>query len=135
VGKIRGEKPSQGGRLQTGELYGTGSTQLLPVRFSFTYFNSDCIAHCNLAHFKAFADRLKLLSGVTWQQITSANRHGIGHEKIRRDQLKCPCALADDVEFVLAFRYHGMCPMLGHREGAILHVLWLDPNFQAYDHD
>ena len=109
------------------------STQTELVHFSFKYLHTDCLGNCQVGELRAFGERLKTLSGMTWQQVMQANRHGLGHEKIPRGQLQVPCLLSEDVTFVLAFRYgHGLDPMLGHREGSILYVLWVSHNHDAY---
>jgi hypothetical protein len=131
--RLKQPDANQGPRLKVDASEGGGSTQTELVRFSFRYFHTDCLGNCELAELRAFGDRLRTLSTMTWQQVMLAHRHGLGHEKIGRDQLLVPCLLSDDVSFVLSFRYgHGLDPMLGHRDGAILYVLWVSHNHDAY---
>lgn len=92
--------------------------------------------NCSLDQLHAFTEQLRMLSAMTWQDVTQSSRHGLGSEKIQRKQLKCPefPTLSPDVDFVLAFRYSGKLPMLGHRVGSILHLLWVDHDYSAYEH-
>ncbi len=81
------------------------------------------------------AAKLFQLSQASWMQIRQAPRHGMGSEKITRGQIKAPFpnAVTEDVT-LLAFRYAGMKPMVGYKDGRTFHVLWLDWNFTLYDH-
>lgn len=62
-------------------------------------------------------------------------RHGSGYEIISRASLNIslPTHITEDIN-IIAFRFFGMKPMLGYKNGAIFHVLWLDRNFKAYPH-
>lgn len=75
------------------------------------------------------------LSRMTWMEINQAPRHGLGTEKIPREQIeaKLPAAVTEDTNLI-AFRYNGLKPMVGYRDGRIFHVLWLDWDFKLYDH-
>ncbi|MEG4867017.1 MULTISPECIES: hypothetical protein [Microcoleaceae] len=42
-----------------------------------------------------------------------------------------PSHLQDDVNFI-AFRFGGMAPMVGYRDGAVLYIIWLDRDFTLY---
>ena len=131
--RLKQPDANQGARLKVDPSEGGGSTQTELVRFSFKHFHMDCLANCEINELRAFGGRLKTLSTMTWQQVIQADRQGLGHEKITRDQLQVPCLLSEDVTFVLSFRYgHGHDPMLGHREGAILYVLWVSHDHDAY---
>jgi hypothetical protein len=131
--RLKQPAANQGTRLKVDPAEGGGSTQTELLRFSFKHFHTDCLANCQIDELRAFGARLKILSTMTWQQVTQADRQGLGHEKIPRGQLQVPCLLSEDATFVLSFRYgHGLDPMLGHREGAILYVLWVSHNHDAY---
>lgn len=84
----------------------------------------------------AFAKTLQKLAGMTWQQITLADRHGNGSEQIKRDSIKAPIPVRfEDAEKFLVLRYAGKLPMAGVRIGAVYHVLWIEPEFNhLYDH-
>jgi hypothetical protein len=93
------------------------------------------ISDCERDDQAAFALTAEKLSQLTWQEIRSAPRHGLGTEKISRDALKAavPATVTEDVQF-LAFRFSGKKAMVGFRSREIFHVVWLDPSFTLYDH-
>lgn len=114
----------------------SGSSQNLRPVFSLEYLGGNyCLSKCELAEKAAFAERLHKLSQLTWAEIQRAHRHGLGCETITRDSIKAspPPAVTDDVRF-LAFRFNGMAPMVGYRDGRIFFVIWLDRDFSLYDH-
>ena len=130
--KLSKPEPQQSGRIQV-PPDGRGSTQTELVRFSFKYLRTECADNCEIGELRAFTKRLRMLSTTTWQMLNQAPRHGIGFERIPRAQLAVPCDLSEDVVEVLSFRYgQGLSPMLGHREGAVLHVLWVSHGHDAY---
>ena len=131
--RLKAAGVNQGPRLRVDTNTGGGSTQTEPIRFSFRYFCEECVDNCTIDELRAFAKRLQKLSGLTWQDLAQSHRHGLGHEKIPRAQLQVRCTLSEDVTEVLSFRYgHGFDPMIGHREGGLLHVLWVSHNHDAY---
>jgi hypothetical protein len=94
-----------------------------------------CISDCQQDEKAKFAETLRKLSQLTWLQLTNAPKYGLGHEKIFTE------AIQDSIpqnipksDYFLAFRFDGMKPMIGYRENAIFHVLWLDPKFKLYNH-
>jgi hypothetical protein len=72
---------------------------------------------------------------MTWNQIDSAPRHGSGYEKIARRSfnVSIPKHIAEDRDLI-AFRFFAMAPMVGYRDKAVFHVIWLDIDFDVYDH-
>jgi len=62
-------------------------------------------------------ERMVKLSGMTWLEIQSANKHGLGTEKIEYTSIKPsrPPFITKDVTFLLAARFHGKAPFLFHR--------------------
>ncbi len=80
-------------------------------------------------------DILYQLSQLTWSQIKASPRHGLGYEKIDRNAIKSsiPIHIKDDVNFI-AFRFCGMAPMVGYRDGAVFYIIWLDRDFTLYPH-
>ena len=75
------------------------------------------------------------MSQLTWNEIRSAHRHGLGGEKIDRTAIKrpIPSHVTEDVTF-LAYRFSGMKPMVGYRLKEMFHIIWLDRDFTLYDH-
>ena len=133
--KVKTPPLTQGSRIKVDASHGGGSTQAELLRFSFKFFRHECLDGCDRSEVEAFGKRLRALSTMTWQQVTQADRHGLGHEQIPIDKIKVPLdRLGEDVTYVLSFRYgHGLNPMLGHRDGAILHILWVSHGHEAYD--
>jgi len=79
--------------------------------------------------------RINKMRKMKWQDIMAANRHGLGYEKIAYDSIKVgiPSIITPDVN-ILAFRCFNMMPMLGWKNGRILHLVWFDPHGKVYDH-
>ena len=104
--------------------------------FCLRYLSGDfCLSQCQTAEKAAFADRLHKLSSMTWVQIKSAPRHGLGFEKIPRESIRTgiPPHITPDTNFI-AFRFSGMKPMVGYRQRATFYVLWLDRTLTLYPH-
>jgi hypothetical protein len=83
-----------------------------------------------------FAMALATRSQMTWNQITLADRHGLGTEWIAANAIKptIPEAFQDNNRF-LSLRYAGKLPMVGARTTDTFHVLWIEKAFGAvYDH-
>jgi hypothetical protein len=95
-----------------------------------------CVTDCDRDDKAAFAETLRKLSHLTWGQIKQAPRHGLGCEKIPRNLIggSIPAVVTEDVESFLAFRFSGKKPMVGYRQGAMFHILWLDHDFSLYPH-
>lgn len=97
--------------------------------------NSHCISTCDDSETKSFADKVRILTSKTWTEINGMSRHGLGSEQISRVSLKVqvPQHLTDDVN-IIAFRFCGMKPMIGYRDGPVFYVLWFDRAFDCYAH-
>lgn len=107
-----------------------------PPVFSLQYLQPGyTLGECDKDEAAAFAKMIGRLSQLTWSEIKTAARHGLGFEKIARNALKAPIPshITDDVNFIV-FRFSGLKPMVGYRDGAVFHVLWLDCKFRLYDH-
>lgn len=133
--KFRGAKPKSAkfGNSKSAKSDPEDYDKLPPI-FSFEFMSAgngysvDC---CNHEHRSALASRLFRLSQMTWMQIKQAPRHGLGTEKIARASI--PQKATEDAD-LLAFRYNGMSPMIGYRDGRTFHVLFLDHTMDVYDH-
>ena len=104
--------------------------------FSMQYLRKDyCLSACNKDEKAAFADTLHKLSQLTWNQINSSARHGLGYERISRESIRSsiPGHIKDDANFI-AFRFCGKAPMVGYRDRNIFHVIWIDRSFSLYNH-
>lgn len=94
------------------------------------------LSKCNKNEKSALVEQLTRLSQLTWNQIKLEPKHGMGSEKISKTSIRAsiPNFISDDVDFFLAFRFSGKAPFVGHRNGSIFHVLYIDPKFDLYDH-
>jgi len=93
-----------------------------------------CITSCDKDDKASFAERIRQLSTMTWNDIINADRHGFGLETIARDALpKAPANVSEDVRFI-ALRFSGKKPMVGYRTADMFHVIWFDRDFNLYDH-
>lgn len=83
-----------------------------------------------------FSDAIYKRSKLSWSELKSAPRHGLGFEKISKTSIKAPipCFITDEVKYFLAFRFTGKNPMVGYRIKNIFYVLWFDSDFTLYDH-
>jgi hypothetical protein len=134
--KIKQPQKDRGNKLVTPDDKQETSPEKAPPVFSLRYLEGEyCITKCEKDDQAAFALKLLRLSKLTWSQIQSQDRHKLGYEKIARDAIKEPIPkfITEDVNFI-AFRFSGMKPMVGYRDGAIFYVIWLDRNFTLYDH-
>lgn len=95
-----------------------------------------CFSQLDQINKAMFAEAIYRRKDMTWAQIKSADRHGLGTEKIPKDRITAatPRFITDDVDSYLVFRYHGMRPMVGYRQREVFYVLWFDSDFTLYDH-
>lgn len=83
-----------------------------------------------------FAEAIFKRKDLTWNQINSSGRHGLGHEQLPKNQIKAPNPrnVTHDREHYMVFRFNGMKPMVGYRINQIFYVLWFDHNMTLYNH-
>lgn len=88
-------------------------------------------------------DKVRLMSTLyklsqhSWQALQLAPRHGMGYEKIAKNDINpsipdCKWISPDTVFF--AFRYHGLKSMVGIKKGSTFLILYIDYNYTVYDH-
>ncbi len=109
------------------------SANTYPPKFSLQYLDKDySLAQCSPEQKATFADTLYRLSQLTWNEIYSAPRQGLGKEYIQRESINAPIPdhITPDVR-IMAFRCFGKCPMVGYREERlfIFYGLFLIVNF------
>jgi|SRR6185312_4518197 len=94
-----------------------------------------CITACDRDDKAAFADKIRRMSGMTWNEIIQSQRHGMGFETIARKAIKrpIPAHITEDVT-IIVFRFSGMKPMVGYRDKGMFHIVWFDCAFTLYDH-
>jgi hypothetical protein len=119
----------------TPQLRDVAPEQQSPLFSLFHLQKGYSLSDCTKAEKAAFADTLLRLSQLTWNEMGSSPRHGLGYERIQRDAIRSsiPIHIKEDVNFI-AFRFCGKAPMVGYRDGNIFHVLWLDRAYSLYDH-
>lgn len=84
----------------------------------------------------AFAEAIFKRRSLSWSDVITSDRHGLGCEKIARTAIKAPIPkfITPEVDHFLALRFHGKKPMVGFRKKDIFYVLWFDHNFSVYPH-
>ncbi|MNB99097.1 hypothetical protein D3C75_463630 [compost metagenome] len=135
MGLIKGRAPKQSQILKE-RTETVENPDLKPPIFSFEYLQRGyCVTDCSNEERGNVLGKLHTLSGLTWQQLRQAPRHGLGYEIIKRPAINVaiPPVATEDVNLI-AFRALGKAPMVGFRSGRIFHVLWVDRAFTLYDH-
>ena len=83
----------------------------------------------------AFAERICKLGKLSWKTIHLADKHSVGSETISPNSIKTTKPDCIGGRPLLALRYSGKKPMVGFRDGRILHILWIERQFgELYDH-
>ena len=104
--------------------------------FSLEYMvDGYCVESCQMDQRAHFAMALFKRSKLTWRELRSTHRHGLGCENISRDSLRVhlPSRVTEDIN-IIAFRCIGKAPMIGFRSGRVFNILWIDKNCDAYNH-
>ncbi|WP_426227406.1 hypothetical protein [Pararhizobium sp. DWP3-4] len=109
-----------------------------PPIFSFEKMAADTgysVTCCQNDDQAALSRQLFTLSRLTWRDIKSAPRHGLGTEKMDRASIDAPLpkSITEDVTFLI-LRFNGKKAMIGYRDGRTFHILLLDHDFSAYKH-
>ncbi len=126
---------SEGLRLSTPHIAREGGNDQHPI-FCLQFVDGRyCITNCQNTDKARFADKIRILSQLSWDNIRRANRHKCGFEIIKRKSLniKIPDTITEDVN-IIAFRFSGLKAMIGYRDLDVFHILGFDDNFKAYDH-
>lgn len=91
---------------------------------------------CNDEEKKSLMEKLVQLSKMTWEDLRTSHRHGAGAEKIAVSSINpsCPSFITEEVDFLLAFRFQGKKPILGHRNRFVFHIIFIDRDFTVYNH-
>lgn len=109
-----------------------------PPLFSLEKLQSGtfCLSRLDRDQKASFADALFKRKNLTWREINRAPRHGLGTEKIPRNEIKAPIPhfVTEDREYFLSFRFHGKAPMVGYRVRDVFYVLWFDAGYSLYKH-
>lgn len=105
--------------------------------FCLRYLENDYgLDQCTKDQQASFAKALRKRSLMTWHQIWSADRHGLGAEKIVRNSIQAPIPrhITEDIEYFIALRFSGKAPMVGYRINDVFRIIWLDRDFTLYKH-
>jgi hypothetical protein len=128
-------KPSS--RILEPELTTPVNYNKLKPLFSMEYLDKDyCISKCVKNEKSSFADTLRIIGQMTWDELYLAPRHGNGCEKIKIEEIhgRKPKIITPDVDYVLAIRFHGKMPMVGHKVNQVFYIIWVDRKFDLYKH-
>jgi hypothetical protein len=105
--------------------------------FCFKYLHKDHnLDKCDPDERRSLIEQVVRLSQLEWQTLTTTHRHGMGSEKIAVTSIKpnLPNFITEDVSFLLAFRFQGLKPIVGHRNKFIFHIIFIDRDFTVYKH-
>ena len=132
----RRDAVSRGPRLEAHEASEANPNARCPD-FCFHYtVNGFTVADCDNDAKIALIDAIWERSRLTWAQITTAWRAGMGTEQIPRYRLQesVPPGITDDVTF-LALRFGSPRRLIGFRRHSVFHIVWVDPRGLVYPHD
>lgn len=105
----------------------------------FCFRHLQTVPYNDFKFYTEFIERLKKLSGLTWNQINGADRHGFGTEKLPIKQIKpeLPRFVTPEINHLLVFRANGdNRPFLGLRNGNVFHIIFIEEKFgNIYDHN
>ena len=89
---------------------------------------------------KVVMEGLKSYEDLTWQQIVSATHDKKGKSKNHEVDLADLTSAAsrrlrkieaDDIQSVFSLRLNNLFRIIGILEGAIMNILWIDPNHEV----
>lgn len=106
-----------------------------PVFSLYNIVKDYCVLKCTNEEKVGFAEKLRELSNLTWNEIINAQRHGMGSEKIKRVSIlkQIPKNITEETTF-LSLRFSGKKAMVGYRDLDVFHIVWLDRNYEIYNH-
>lgn len=136
MGKVKPVQISGKGKIKSPPDTGFYPEPQHPV-FCFKYIHKDFgLNKCNDEEKIKLLERVAMLSKMTWPEIQTAPKHGVGSEKIERDSIipPIPLDLTEDVKHLLALRFDGKKPIVGYRNKFIFHILYIDRSFEVYNH-
>lgn len=108
------------------------------VTFSLRYVQKGfCFEDCDDQEKLDFAKTIFKRKSLSWREIRSAPRHGLGSEKIAKSSI-CTSIPEDQIPLgttdFIALRFSSKKPMVGYRLGHTFYILWFDPKFKLYNH-
>jgi hypothetical protein len=90
---------------------------------------------CTSEQRASYATKLSKWAQMTWLELRTAPKHGLGYEKIDDVRVPRPSHIPEDATFI-AFRFHDRLPVVGYRTDRIFHAVWFDsdPKGRVYRH-
>mgnify|MGYP007066218799 CR=1 FL=1 len=88
---------------------------------------------CNEEQKASLALKLSKIGQLSWQELKTSQRHGLGYEAITKSSITGDSAtnLSEDIKLI-AFRFWTNAPMVGYRcSSGAFHILWLDRDFAS----
>lgn len=75
-------------------------------------------------------------SQISWTDLRTHQRHGLGSEKIPLAQIHPACPeFLEDEDHVIVFRHEGNLPFAGIRASDVFYVIWIEAEYgKLYDH-
>lgn len=108
----------------------------LKPAFSFRdmrYRGKGCLSNCDKESKSSIADTLLQLSQLTWKEIHSTPKKGLGYEPIPCNKFKIhlPSSITPEVR-LLVFRFSSAGRMAGYRQQDILHIVAVGSHHELY---
>lgn len=84
----------------------------------------------------SFLQKWHKRSEISWKDLTSHQRHGLGSEYIPSQQIKPQVPRQfQEIEKFRVFRHHANLPFAGWKDRGIFYVLWIESRYNdLYDH-
>jgi hypothetical protein len=125
--------------LKSGGSSSIGSVDDAPPAFSFEKMqdqSGNSFNCCEDEDRLYLIKRIFMLSRMPWKEIRQAGSQGLGAESIQRFRIKrpIPSSVTEDVESFYSLHYVGKKRFLGYRVGQVFHILWVDHNYEVYNH-
>lgn len=118
-------------KLRSGERGRSTNGSL--VSFAFPYeVRGFCFPDCDRNELLDLLDAFRLRSRMTWAELISAPRTGLGTETIGRGAIRAiPPDITGDVN-LLALRTGRRGRVVGYRRDSVFVVVWVDPKHRLY---
>lgn len=134
MGRIKPPKPKKGERFSSQE---PPNYDVKPPIFSLEKLQAGkhCLSSMEPRQKAEFADAIFKRKGLTWREIKSLPRQGLGSETLSKNAIKAPIPnfITDDASTILVFRF-GNNRMVGHRIKDVFYIIWFDYDFSLYNH-
>ncbi|NTV19048.1 MAG: hypothetical protein HGA83_06435 [Bacteroidales bacterium] len=136
VKKIRHPGISKGARFSANVSEERETPQVL---FSFRHIQPGqfCFSAMNHKQKGDFADALFRRKDFTWRDLYSLDHRKLGVEQLPAEIMKTkrPACLTEDVDKFSVIRFSNADGrIVGFRKEHIFYILWIDCNFELYDH-